>query len=72
MIYVPILFTFKLTLCRLTKVNPQGTVPILKDIETDGYIVDSDTISDYLEQKYAGESEFPKKPLGNVADCPQP
>lgn len=56
----------------MNKVNPQGTVPILKDNDTDAYIIDSDTISDYLEEKYAPGSDVEKKVLGKLVDCPQP
>lgn len=34
--------------------------------------MDSDTISDYLETKFAPGTEFEKKQLGMVAECPQP
>jgi Glutathione S-transferase, N-terminal domain len=57
---------------RLEKVNPMGTVPFLKDNSTDAYIVDSDTISDYLETKFGPGAEFERKQLGTVAECPQP
>jgi glutathione S-transferase len=53
----------------LEKVNPLGTVPILKDKTTDAYIVDSDTISDYLETKFA---DTERKKLGTLAECFQP
>jgi glutathione S-transferase len=49
-----------------------GTVPILKDKSSDAYVVDSDTISDYLETKFGPGAEFELKQLGTVAECPQP
>ena len=52
--------------------NPLGTVPILKDKSTDAYIVDSDTISDYLETKFGPGAEIERKQLRSVAECPQP
>jgi glutathione S-transferase len=45
---------------------------MLKDKSTGAYIADSDTISDYLETKFAPGTEFEKKQLGMVVDCPQP
>ena len=49
--------------------NPLGSVPILKDNETGAFVVDSDTISDYLEQKFAATE---RRKLGNIAEVPQP
>lgn len=57
---------------RLLDVTPDGTVPVLKDCKTGDYIVDSDVISDYLEQKYGPASPITRRPLGKVVDCPQP
>jgi glutathione S-transferase len=57
---------------RLTKVNPDGTVPVLKDNDTGDFIYDSDVISDYLEEKFAPDKEITKRSLGKMVDCPQP
>lgn len=43
-------------------------MPIIKDNDTGGYIFDSDTITDYLEDK----AEIRKKVLGKVDGCPHP
>lgn len=55
---------------RLTDVNPAGTVPVAKDV--DHFIVDSDTICDYLEEKYAPDKEITKRVLGKIAEVPNP
>lgn len=58
----------------LTKVNPNGTVPIIKDLTLDQFVLDSDTIADYLEDKYAtSEVEAgAKKLLGKYLEVPHP
>ncbi|KAL4436536.1 hypothetical protein ABPG75_003675 [Micractinium tetrahymenae] len=60
----------------VSKANPAGTLPILKDRASGQYIADSDTISDFLEDKYAqggeGPADVARRRLGKVADCPQP
>lgn len=56
----------------LKKVNPLSNVPILQDKSTQAYIVDSDTISDYLETKFGPGAEIERTQLGTVAECPQP
>ncbi|GAB4813214.1 hypothetical protein N2152v2_000260 [Parachlorella kessleri] len=57
----------------VTKANPKGTLPIIKDRSLDQFIVDSDTISDYLEEKYGNDEEADQKPkLGKVASLPHP
>lgn len=52
-------------------VNREGTVPVLKDLETGAFLYDSDIISDYLEDKFPS-SDFNVPSLGKMADCPQP
>ena len=47
---------------RLLEVNPEGTVPVLKDQETGTWIPDSGAIVDYIEDLY------PKPATGHVAD----
>lgn len=70
-IYVSFSLSLSLPLpLRLAKVNPLGTVPILK--ATGSYVVDSDTIADWLELKYVPDTDDARKPLGKVAECPQP
>lgn len=50
----------------LLEVNPpRGTVPAMKDVESGKWIVDSDVIVDYLEDR------FPEPALGTAADSPQ-
>lgn len=51
----------------LLEINKDGTVPVLKDINSGEYIVGSDAISDYLEEKFEG-----KRYLGKVADVTIP
>ena len=46
----------------LLEVNPSGTVPVAKDLETGEWIVDSGVIADHLEAKY------PQHPLGQTSD----
>ncbi|KAK2079564.1 hypothetical protein QBZ16_001959 [Prototheca wickerhamii] len=46
----------------LLEVNPEGTVPVLKDQETGTWIPDSGAIVDYIEDLY------PKPATGHVAD----
>ncbi|KAL4426238.1 hypothetical protein ABPG77_009853 [Micractinium sp. CCAP 211/92] len=53
----------------VSKANPAGTLPILKDLASGQFIADSDAISDFLEDKFARGGE---KRLGKVADCPHP
>lgn len=50
------------THARLLEVNPAGTVPVAKDLETNEWIVDSGVIAEYLEKK------FPEHPLGTTSD----
>lgn len=54
--------------------NPNGTVPIIKDLTLDQFVLDSDTIADYLEDKYAtSEVEAgAKKLLGKYLEVPHP
>ncbi|EFN57582.1 hypothetical protein CHLNCDRAFT_143262 [Chlorella variabilis] len=49
----------------LLDVNPAGSVPVMKELATGEWIVDSGTIQDYLEEK------FPDPPLGTAEDSPQ-
>lgn len=59
--------------CRLTEINPKGTVPILKDNKSGKFVVGSDTISDYLEAKYGPSSGAQSPFLGKqLADHPEP
>lgn len=48
--------------CRLLEVNPDGSVPLLKDEETGEWIADSGKIVDYVE------GVFPEPATGRVAD----
>ena len=50
--------------CRLFKVNPKGSVPAIKDLETDKWHVDSGEFVDFLEDKY------PEPKLGKAEDVP--
>jgi glutathione dehydrogenase/transferase len=62
----------------LLKVNPPtGSVPVVKDLSSGAYIVDSDTINDYLEEKIAQDesiTEDVKKQmlLGHMSDVAMP
>ncbi len=47
---------------RLLEVNPSGTVPVAKDLDTNEWVVDSGVIAEYLENK------FPEHPLGTTTD----
>lgn len=49
----------------LLDVNPAGSVPVMKELETGEWIVDSGVIVDYLEKT------FPQPPLGTVDSSPQ-
>jgi Glutathione S-transferase, N-terminal domain len=49
---------------RLFEVNPQGSVPVLKDIDTGEWFVDSAKFCDYIEDKH------PEPPLGKTQDIP--
>ena len=50
--------------CRLLKVNPEGSVPVVKDRETEEWFVDSAKFVDYLEDKH------PEPALGKSTDVP--
>lgn len=52
-------------LCRLLEVNPNGSVPVAKDLEADKWVVDSGVIADYLEDKY------PEPHLGKSDQIPE-
>ncbi|KAI3427360.1 hypothetical protein D9Q98_010276 [Chlorella vulgaris] len=62
----------------VSRANPQGSLPILKDLKGGGqFLYDSDAISDFLEDKYGGSADpepdsSGKRPLRKLADCPQP
>ena len=45
--------------------NPEGSVPVVKDLETSEWFVDSAKFVDYLEDKH------PEPSLGNSADVPK-
>ncbi|KAI3438883.1 hypothetical protein D9Q98_001298 [Chlorella vulgaris] len=49
----------------LLDVNPAGSVPVMKDLETGEWIVDSGTIADHLEATH------PDPPLGTLDTSPQ-
>ena len=51
--------------CRLFKVNPKGSVPAIKELDSDRWIVDSGEFVDYLEDKY------PEPKLGKADSAPQ-
>ena len=44
-------------------------MPLIKDVELDMLVGDSDTICDYLEEKYS-RAPVPRKALGMLADVP--
>ncbi len=48
----------------LLKVNPNGTVPVMRDVATEEWIVDSSVIMGYLEEKH------PEPKLGLLTDFP--
>ena len=48
----------------LLDINPDGTVPILKDLATGDWAVGSDVVSDLME------TEFPEPSVGTVAGSP--
>lgn len=50
--------------CRLLDVNPEGSVPVVKDRETGEWFVDSAKFVDYLEDKH------PLPALGKSTDAP--
>ncbi len=50
--------------CRLLEVNKAGSVPVVKDLDTQEWFVDSGKFVDYLEDKH------PQPHLGKVADAP--
>lgn len=50
--------------CRLLKVSPEGSVPVVKDRETEEWFVDSAKFVDYLEDKH------PQPALGKSTDAP--
>lgn len=60
----------------VSKANPAGTLPILKDTASGQFIADSDAISDFLEDKFArgggGPSDAATRRLGKVDECPHP
>lgn len=49
---------------RLFDVNPEGSVPVVKDNETSEWFVDSAKFVDYLEDKH------PEPALGKSTDVP--
>ena len=49
---------------RLLDVNPEGSVPVIKDNETSEWFVDSAKFVDYLEDKH------PEPALGKSTDVP--
>ena len=49
----------------LLDVNPAGSVPVMKELSTGAWIVDSGVISDFLEER------FPEPHLGTVEGSPQ-
>jgi glutathione S-transferase len=49
---------------RLLEVNPQGAVPVMKDLATGSWVVGSDVICDWLEDK------FPEPAMGHTGDAP--
>ena len=51
--------------CRLLEVNPDGSVPVVKDKETDEWFVDSAKFVDYTEDKH------PEPALGKSTDAPE-
>ena len=51
-------------LCRLLEVNEAGSVPVVKDLDTQEWFVDSGNFVDYVEDKH------PQPQLGKVADAP--
>ena len=51
--------------CRLLEVNPEGSVPVVKDKETEEWFVDSAKFVDYTEDKH------PEPALGKSTDVPQ-
>ena len=59
------------TMCRLAKVNPKNSVPVLHDCETGKYICDSEEISDYLEEKYPHGMHGEGAGLGKSNNCPK-
>ncbi len=60
----PALHTSNSCKCRLLKVNPEGSVPVVKDRETEEWFVDSAKFVDYLEDKH------PEPALGKSTDAP--
>ena len=50
---------------RLLEVNPEGSVPVVKDAETGEWFTDSAKFVDYLEDKQ------PEPALGKSADAPE-
>lgn len=50
---------------RLLDVNPEGSVPVVKDNETSEWFVDSAKFVDYLEDKH------PEPALGKSTDVPE-
>lgn len=62
--HIHFLSPLPLSLPRLLQVNPQGAVPVMKDLATDTWVVDSGVICDWLEDK------FPDPAMGHVADAP--
>ena len=60
----PALYTSNSCKCRLLKVNPEGSVPVVKDKETEEWFVDSAKFVDYLEDKH------PEPALGKSTDAP--
>ena len=50
--------------CRLFEVNPKGSVPAIKELESGKWIVDSGEFVDYLEDKY------PEPRLGKADSAP--
>ena len=50
---------------RLFDVNPEGSVPVMKVLENDKWIVGSGDIADYLED------QIPEPPLGKADQQPK-
>jgi hypothetical protein len=50
---------------RLFEVNPEGSVPVAKDLRADKWVVGSGDIADYVEEN------FPEPKLGKSTDIPE-
>lgn len=44
--------------CRVSKVNPAGTLPVIKDLGLDSWVVDSDTISGGAALQHPSKLKF--------------